>query len=126
MTNTQDGVQSILDRALATLQNGTDIAISSETVISLCREIQALRSSGARSTVRTDDIPLGAIAAFHEVNPLAMNEPYDWPDSTLLRVRNALAAAVNVMLAGTQDEPPLKEGPLLLAMAARNARKNAE
>lgn len=73
-----------------------------------------------------EDIPLEAIEAFHEVNPLAMNEPYDWPDSTLARVRDALSAAVNVMLAGTRDEPPLKEGPLLLAMAARNARENAE
>lgn len=78
------------------------------------------------ASVRPEDIPLEAIEAFHEVNPLAMNEPYDWPDSTLARVRDALSAAVNVMLAGTQDEPPLKEGPLLLAMAARNARKNAE
>ncbi|MFM0163890.1 hypothetical protein PQR39_26185 [Paraburkholderia sediminicola] len=126
VTNTQDGVQQILDRALATVENGTDIAISSETVISLCREIQMLRSTAASRTIRPDDIPLIAIAAFHEVNPLAMNEPYDWPDSTLARVRNALSAAVNVVLAGTQDEPPPKEGPFLLAMAARNARKNAE
>jgi hypothetical protein len=77
-------------------------------------------------TTKPEDIPLAAIAAFHEVNPLAMNEPYDWPDSTLARVRNALSAAVNVMLADTQDAPPLKEGPLLLAMAARNAERNTK
>ncbi|MFM0432333.1 hypothetical protein PQQ75_25205 [Paraburkholderia aspalathi] len=44
-----------------------------------------------------EDIPLAAIAAFHEVNPLAPTPVYDWSDKMVENARHALAAAFNVM-----------------------------
>lgn len=44
-----------------------------------------------------EDIPLAAIEAFHEVTPIAPTQVYDWSDKMIEGVRNALAAAFNVM-----------------------------
>lgn len=50
-----------------------------------------------------------AIAAFHEVHPLAGNEPYDWPAHFIKQVRKALAEAMNAASTSAnvaQEQPP--------------------
>lgn len=53
----------------------------------------------AREYVESDPIDR-AIAVFHEMHPLAGNEPYDWPEKFMNSLRAAMKEAVSVAPAG--------------------------
>ncbi|WP_321895968.1 hypothetical protein [Paraburkholderia heleia] len=80
------------------------------------------QTSKPREYIENDPLDR-AIDAFHEIHPLACNEPYDWPAHFIDGVRNALKAALAALAPSDAAQAPTDVRiPMDIAIDARRMR----